>query len=416
MRRRLIAALAGVAIATLLLYAGPRVFMISDMVRDREETGLQRTANQVAEAVDLRLGADLPIDEQSLAQLVARDDVEVRLVLADGTRVEAGSVGRTARTVQRELAGGGTLEMALAAETIEGRVADALVPVVVFGTLAVAFAIGVAVVLARRLTTPFSRLAEHAERLGFEDEVAPRSGVPEADHLAEALDRSQRRIAELLRSEREFSSNASHQLRTPLAALRLRVEDLTSWHDTTDAQREELEAVLVEADRLADTVTDLLELARSGGIGGWKEIDVGRAVDAAVTRWHEAFAEAGRRIAVTRGPDGIVAASSERTVDHVLDVLLENALRHGRGVVDVTVQDVDSHIAVRVADEGSFDRAMTSKAFERQARSSTSAGSGIGLDLARTLAESAGARLVLVSHEPTVFELALPHHRRPSDG
>lgn len=408
MRRRLIAALAGVAIATLALYAGPRALMLSDMVRDREEIGLERTADQVAEALELRLASGLPVDGASLARLAARDDVELRLTLADGNELRAGTVARSGATTTRTLSDGTVLAAALAAATVDDRVTDALVPVVGFGVLAVAFAVLVATWLAHRLARPFARLADHADRMAFDDAVAPRAGIPEADQIADALDRSRRRVGEVLRRERDFSANASHQLRTPLAALRLRIEDLGTWPEVPAEARGELDAALAEVDRLAGTVTDLLELARSGGISGGSEIDLSVAVAEAVTRWRGPFRDAARDLRLGPGPSHVPAWGSERAVNHVLDVLFENALAHGEGTVDVTVHQVEGTGVVCVADEGSFDPAMTTAAFERQARSSSSTGSGIGLDLARTIAESSGARLRLVSHTPTVFELVLP--------
>lgn len=410
MRRRLVAALVGVALATLLLYAGPRTFMISDMVRAREELGLTRTADLVAESIDLRLREDLVIDEGQLESLLGgRSDLEIRVRLVDGTELVAGSVGKTAGVERRPLDDGGTAMVAQEAAAVDRRVTDALVPVVAFGVGATAFAVVVALLLARRLARPFTRLAAHAELLGIEDaRPAPRAGVPEADELADALDRSQTRIAELLRAEREFSSNASHQLRTPLAALRLRIEDLSTWPEVSGDARTELDAALGEVDRLADTVTDLLELARSGGIGGWRQIDLRETAVEAAARWQTRFQDAGREIDVAPHAGDAGVASSERAVHHVLDVLFENALVHGAGAVHVSVRDLDGHLSLRIADEGRFDRDLRERAFQRRVRSASSGGSGIGLDLARDIAESAGARLTLVSEDPTAFELTVP--------
>ncbi len=301
--------------------------------------------------------------------------------------------------------------MALAAGAVSDRVGAALVPIATFAVVATAFAVAVALFLARRLSTPFVRLAHHAELLGVaEPGPAPLAGVPEADELAAALDRSQARIAELVRREREFSSNASHQLRTPLAALRLRVEDLSLWPEATPEVRDELVAALAEVDRLADTITDLLELARSGDIGGWRELDLFQTAQSAAQRWAPRFDEAGRSLVVHRPDTALSASTSTRAVGHVLDVLLENALAHGTGAVGVALVDHGDSVALRVTDEGRFDGALVERAFQRRARSATSSGSGIGLDLARSIAESAGARLVLASQHPTAFELVMPRN------
>ena len=412
MRRRLVAALVGVALATLLLYAGPRAFMIADMIRAREEVGLDRTAGLVAEAIDLRLDEGLAVERSHLDRLlVDRDDLQITVERPDGTTLRAGTVDDRAASERRPLVDGGTVVVALDADAVSERVGAALVPIAAFAVVATAFALAVAGFLSRRLATPFVRLAHHAELLGIADAApAPRAGVPEADELAAALDRSQARIAELVRREREFSSNASHQLRTPLAALRLRVEDVSLWPETAPEVRVELAAALVEVDRLADTITDLLELARSGDLGDWRELDLSEIARGAAQRWSARFEEAGRSLVVHPPDAGLSASTSARAVDHVLDVLFENALAHGAGTVDVHVEDHGDAVALRVADEGRFDRELVERAFQRRARSASSTGSGIGLDLARSIAESAGARLVLADEEPTAFELVLPRH------
>ncbi len=417
MRRRLIAALVGVALGTLLLYAGPRAFMITDMVREREELGLSRTADLVAEGIELRREAGFEVDEALLSQLLAgRDDVQITVASVDGATLQVGDVGDDAEAERRSLADGGAVTVALDADTVDRRVAAALVPIALFALAATAFAVTVAVIVARRLSTPFVRLAGHAELLGMaEAGPAPRAGVPEADGLADALDRSQARIAELVRHEREFSSNASHQLRTPLAALRLRIEDVSTWPEATPEVRQELDAALNEVDRLAATVTDLLELARSSGIGAQRELDVHRTAEAAAARWQARFDETGRLIAVHPPAEPTLVTTSERAVDHVLDVLLENALVHGAGTVDLRMRDEGGRVVLRIADEGRFDESLGEQAFQRRARSAASTGSGIGLDLAQSIARSAGARLVLATQDPTAFELTLPRHGGPTE-
>jgi signal transduction histidine kinase len=409
MRRRLVAALVGVAVVTLLLYAAPRAFMIAGLVRQQEERALDRSADLVAQTIDLQVAAGEPVDPVTLGALV-RDGEALAVELADGTVVEAGDVGAGPTVdVRRSLAGGGSLTLRLDTAEVDERVAEAMVPVVLAGTTVVLLAVLLALTMARRLARPFTDLARYADELGGNlGSAAPRSGVAEADHLAEALDRGRSRIAELVHREREFSSNASHQLRTPLAALRLRLEDLQLWPEVSDPVREELAESLAEVDRLAGTVTDLLSLARSGGIGAWEDIDLLDSVEEAVGRWQPRFEAEGRRLLVLPTSQRPVVATAERAVQQILDVLFENGLVHGRGYVDVYVECAGDHATVRVTDEGRLERALTGRVFQRAVRSPESTGSGIGLSVARTVAESIGARLQLVSRDPTVFELSVP--------
>ena len=409
MRRRLVAAIAGVAILTLLVYAVPRVVIIADLVRDQEQRSLERSADVIARTIERRVNDGEPVDAAVLLSLVDEGE-EVHAQLPDGTEVVTGVLDPGAATFEarRDLEDGGWVVLRLRSEIVDDRVTDALVSVVIIGTAALAFAIVLALILARRLTRPFTHLAAHAAHFRADQEDAPRSGVPEADQIADALDQSRGNLRDLLAREREFSSNASHQLRTPLAALRLRLEDVTMWPDVPPEIQQEMTEALGEIDRLSGTITDLLELARLGGLGAWTEFDLSDAVTDAVERWAPLYDSDVRRILLAQSTDRPHVATSERAIGQVLDVLLENALHHGQGVVEVQLEGSEDRAVVRVSDEGHVDRSLTARLFERTVRSAQSGGSGIGLSLAQTIAESAGARLGLASSDPTVFELWMP--------
>jgi signal transduction histidine kinase len=137
-----------------------------------------------------------------------------------------------------------------------------------------ALATAAAFLLARRLAAPLERLAGAARRLGDGDfgARAPRAGVAEVDEVGAALDATAQRLDDLVTRERAFSADASHQLRTPLAALRLELEAL-------ELQGEELPAALAQVDRLQETVDTLLAVARdtqpgsvTADLGAWVAI------------------------------------------------------------------------------------------------------------------------------------------------
>src|SRR5215469_11405482 len=140
----------------------------------------------------------------------------------------------------------------------------ALGSIVAVMAVAAALAGWLTAVLARRLSRPVEELAEAAGRLGAGDPrpLGRRYGAADLDQVADGLDTSARRLSSLLAADRELASDASHQLRTPLTALSMRLEEMIAAADDPDVVREEGSAALAQAERLADVVTQLLGPAR----------------------------------------------------------------------------------------------------------------------------------------------------------
>ena len=202
---------------------------------------------------------------------------------------------------------------------------------------------------------------------------------------------SSHRLAELVAREREFSANASHQLRTPLAGLRVSLE------------RGDLEAAKAEAERLSATVDHLLAMARDS-LPTAGPLEVGPVVEASAQRWTPRVHDVGRELVVTVAPELPTVRARARSIEQVLDIVIDNAVQHGSGAVRLTARHAPGGVVIQVDDDGpGIPHELIGLVFERHEGS----GTGIGLALARTLAEAEGARLVLADPERAEFQLVL---------
>src|SRR6516162_2147233 len=173
-------------------------------------------------------------------------------------------------------------------------------PGVIAAAMAVALALAgwLAAVLAARLAGPVEQLAEAAGRLGAGDPrpLGRRYGVADLDQVADGLDSSARRLSSLLAADRELAVDASHQLRTPLTALSMRLEEMIAAADDPDVVREEGSAALTQAERLADVVTQLLSPARRATAASAALTGIDEIIQQQVIEWEPAFRRARRKL------------------------------------------------------------------------------------------------------------------------
>jgi signal transduction histidine kinase len=274
---------------------------------------------------------------------------------------------------------------------------------------AVALAAWLTAVLAGRLARPVEELAEAAARLGAGDPrpLGRRYGVAELDQVADGLDTSARRLSSLLAADRELAIDASHQLRTPLTALSMRLEEMIAAADDPQVVREEGSAALSQAERLADVVTQLLSPARRATASAAALTGIDEIVRQQVTEWKPAFRRAGRKLVVI-GVRGLQAHVTPGGLAQVLATLLDNALMHGGGTVTLQTSQNSRSVVIEVRDEGKgVPPELVSRIFERTV-SSRPEGTGLGLALARTMAAADGGRVVLIKAKPATFAVFLP--------
>jgi two-component system, OmpR family, sensor kinase len=280
-----------------------------------------------------------------------------------------------------------------------GRATAAIVAVALGGFLA---GLVLAVALARSLARPLSSLAGTARRLGA-GELTARAGTleggAEIDELAGSFDEMAGRVERTVRSQREFVANASHQLRTPLTGIKLRLEAAAA-ETAEEGVREQLRAADREVDRLSQIIERLLTMASEIEEGRVPEADLGNAVTRAIRRWGERAAQASSVLERNGGDDPARDRSpvviDADDVDQILDVLIDNAITHAPGHVELSASTDGARSMLRVQDRGpgipADEAARVTERFFR-GRGAAPGGSGLGLAIARELSERWGGGL-----------------------
>jgi len=404
-------AIAGVATTAVVLFALPLAVVLQRSYRDEALLRLQRDTVAATRQIDVT-GSDDPVELPRTGDAMtvydnrgrrlagpgpARAGPSVRSALRSGRLTTETAEGRLIAVVpllsNEKISG--AVEAVRSDGAVEGRERAARLALAGLALGVIGTSVLAATVLGRRLARPLERIAEAARRLGEGNFAvrAPRAGVAEADSVAAALDATAERLDELITRERSFSADASHQLRTPLAALRLELEAM----ELQGLGSQELIAALAQVERLQGTVDTLLAVARDAPMRD-AEADLTQLLDDAAGRWRGALAAEGRPIRTAVPAARPVAAAAPRVVAEVLDVLIANAYRHGAGAVTLTARDVEGWLALDVADEGPGFGDFGEEAFAR--RASPGEGLGIGLSLGRSLAVAEGGALTVLREGP----------------
>lgn len=315
----------------------------------------------------------------------------------------------------------GAVRVTQSVEAVGARVRRNVLVLVGVGALALTLGLALAWVLAGSLSRPLRALADTARRVerGELDARAEPTGASEQRDVAHAFNDMTERLAQVLAAQREFVANASHQLRTPLTGLRLRLEAAQLKTDDPMLERE-LRAAENEVERLTRLLNALLLLAREGDRPELHApTSLERACELAYERWLPRAAETGHELELDRGPDVFVGAREE-DVAIVLDNLIENALVYSPDGTRVRLLwDGEGRLAV--LDEGSgIAPGDEVRLFERFGRGrSDRPGTGLGLAIVETLARRWGGSASLRNRPDgrgAVAEVAFPvypHTQRP---
>ncbi len=260
-----------------------------------------------------------------------------------------------------------------------------------------------AVLMANSITSPIRRLQRSTERIADGDftERAKVEGPPEIRGLARSFNSMTERISRLMEQQRSFAGDASHQLRTPLTALRLQLERAAEMvDDDPDGARERIEAASEETERLQRLVEGLLMIARSEGSPQQPgPVDVTSMVHERAEVWEPFAAERGVRL-LTSAPDGLRALAIPNALEQIVDNYVDNALGVAKAgdTIYIVASTHGDAIGVHVVDEGpGLSPEHLARAFDRfwRAPDAPHGGSGIGLAVVQHLALLSGGRAEL---------------------
>jgi signal transduction histidine kinase len=271
-------------------------------------------------------------------------------------------------------------------------------------------------VLARSVTKPVRRLQVAAQRFSRGDLTPIDTGsnsAPELAALETGLNDMAQQLDDLIERQRTFVADASHQLRTPLTALRLRLENLHSEAPTASLSNE-LDKAIDETTRLSTLVNDLLQLARTEQYRERCAVDLSQIVGDRVDIWTATADQSDVRLELHAGAGPHWALAIDGGIEQVLDNLIDNALRatpDGTTVTitlsnttlsDTTLSSQPTH-TIAIADEGpgltDDDKARALKRFWRSDASTD--GTGLGLAIAQAIVNSSGGEFRLTDNTPT---------------
>ena len=259
--------------------------------------------------------------------------------------------------------------------------------------------------LSRVSVRPVNALLTEVQTITAQQAVSPpqSTGLAEIDITLQNLFLTATDAQRRLDAERTLAADVSHQLRSPLTALSLRLEQIVQ--DTSDTQvHDDAVAALNQVDRLVRLVEGLLTTWRSTSDRELSEIDISKFLATVQERWQSRLQSAGRNIEVFSEPK-LIALGTPEIQDLVISVLIENSLQHGAGTIRITSRDYQSWILIEISDQG--DGITPDIESSLMVQGTTTGGTGLGLAWARSQVASDGGRLELRNLKPAAFGIFL---------
>lgn len=357
MRPRLTASFVVLSVLLLLGALGVRSYTAHGLLRTHESRDLRAHATTLAVVVEQRTELGRPVDVALLSALVdtterlSYDPGDGEPVVVEGKSFDGGGDDPIETSVA---VGDGRLTVtetdAVVEELVDTDLGSLGLLVLLVGLLAALVGYLMALLLAR----PFRQLAVAAGQLGrgrFDLDL-PRTEVPEAKAISQALLTSAGQLQDRLASEQSFAEHASHVLRSPLTGLRLELEELATRTDLPADARECAQRAVGRIETMDAVAGDLVAQARRGALVAGAEVPLRDLATQAAQRWADALAEQDR--SVTAAVEGVIDTTyTPGPVEHILDLLLADVLRRGEGAVRLVLEaDHEGHLAIDVASAG----------------------------------------------------------------
>ena len=406
MRRRIVALVLLTTLSAVLLFGALITVLLWRDALDGATQQAAATARVASSGLEDRVESGREISPAQVQSYI-RDGEQMSVTVSGGTPVESGPLPTGEVVSATSTTGSVTVVATIPSSALLPRLAGLLALVAALGLLVLALAGAAAMAAARRLTRPLADFERQAERIATGDgrTLGRRYDVPELDAVAEVLDRSTTTFHEVLEAERQATNEASHQLRTPLTALSLRLEEILGSDDLNDIHAEAT-AALDQVERLSGVVTEVVSVRRGRGVARTGPVAVTEIVASQVREWQPAFGKAGRDLTAV-GESDVIVDVARGAQEQVLATLIENSLRHGGGTTTVRIRPTGSWVVIEVGDQGDgVPEALEADVFTPRVSGGSS--SGLGLALARTLMTADGGRLELLSPRPAVFAMFLP--------
>lgn len=412
MRRRALLMVFQSVLVSLTLLGLPLAILAPSYVWQSSQTAQDNQAVTLSRYLD-QIGAhDLDRTRQAVTQWrrVYAPESQIRIDQREKRIFDSGSVDTEWQLYSHARSAGGLyVSIRSSAVPVIWSSVGAVCAVLICGAVALGAGTIFAFRGSRRLAAPLIYLSAQAEQVGsgaVQARIEP-TGIEEIDLVSEELSRSGERIVGRIAKERQFASDVTHQLRTPLTALSMRIEEIQYLSDDEEV-RTEAEACLEQVERITQVVEDLKKRAQQASHGHTQAVKMEEIFRQQRDEWEPQFTAVGRHIVFDNQVTDRLPLATPSSLSQAIATLVENSLKYGAGTVTVsTRKGISSRsIFVEVSDEGEgVSEDIAPDIFRRGVSGHGS--SGIGLALAKDLIEADGGRIELTNRQPAVFTISL---------